>query len=434
MPNVNNMVVNYQTAALLAAIVGQATGTAQIAPVTANEFVSVAQTGLQTGYDPLMTAISQVLSRTIFSIRPYTAKFRGLMMDSQKWGNHVRKLNVVDKPFRDDDRYTLVDGQPVDQQIVCKPEVVQTNYYGQIAVEKCLTVYRDQLDVAFTGEAEFSRFISMIMQNVSDMLEQARETTARGVVNNLIAGVVQQAAAGIAPERVIHLVTEYNNATGSSLTATTVKDPANFAPFARWMFGYLKTLSDKLTNRTALFHQNFTINSVVKTIMRHTPVDRQKCYLYSPLLNTISANVLSTVFYDKYLQLMDHEDLDFFQSIEDPMSIYMTPVYTAANGTITNGTATKIENVFGVIFDEEAAGYTLINQWQAPAPFNSRGGYQNTWWHENHRYMNDFTENAIVLLLDEAPTTSGQTSSLNENRSIATDPEVTETKTKKASK
>ena len=433
MPNVNGMVVNYQTAALLAAIVGQATGTAQIAPVTANEFVSVAQTGLQTGYDPLMTAISQVLSRTIFSIRPYTAKFRGLMMDSQKWGNHVRKLNVVDKPFRDDDRYTLVDGQPVDQQIVCKPEVVQTNYYGQIAVEKCLTVYRDQLDVAFTGEAEFSRFISMIMQNVSDMLEQARETTARGVVNNLIAGVVQQAAAGIAPERVIHLVTEYNNATGSSLTATTVKDPANFAPFARWMFGYLKTISDKLTNRTALFHQNFTIGGAVKTIMRHTPVDRQKCYLFSPLLNTISANVLSTVFYDKYLQLMDHEDLDFFQSISDPMSINMTPVYTAADGTITNGSASKIENVFGVIFDEEAAGYTLINQWQAPAPFNSRGGYQNTWWHENHRYMNDFTENAVVLLLDEAPTTSGHTSSLNENRSI--EPEAVETKsTKKVSK
>lgn len=401
MANVNNMVVNYQTASLLASIVGQATGSTQTVPVTASEFVSVAQVGLKTGYDPLVTAISQVLSRTIFSIRPYNAKFKGLLMDSQKWGNHVRKLNVVDKPFRDDDRYSLTDGNAVDQQIVCKPEVVQTNYYGQIAVEKCLTLYRDQLDVAFSNENEFQRFITMIMQNVSDMLEQARETTARNALNNLIAGVVAQANASIAPERVIHLVSEYNAATGSSLDADTVKDPANFPDFARWMFGYLKTLSDRLTNRTESYHQNFVISNVKKTIMRHTPIARQKCYLFSPLLNTISANVLSTVFYDKYLELMDHENVDFWQSFTEPMAINTTAVYTAADGTITEAAAaSKIENVFGVIFDEEACGYTTINQWQQPAPFNARGGYQTIWWHENHRYMNDFTENAIVLLLD----------------------------------
>lgn len=400
--NVNTNPVNYQTASLLASIVGQATGTAQVAPVDANEFVSVAQRGLQTGYDPLMTAISQVLSRTIFSVRPYNAKFKGLMADSIRWGNHVRKLTTVDKPFRDDDRYTLVDGQAVDQQIVCKPEVVQTNYYGQIAVEKCLTIYRDQLDVAFQNADEFERFIAMIMQNVSDMLEQEREAVARGTIANLIAGTVAQAGAGIAPERVIHLVTEYNEATGSALTADTVTLPSNFPSFARWLFGYLKTLSDKLTNRTALFHQSYTANGQTSYIMRHTPIERQKCYLFSPLLNSISANVLSTVFYDKYLRLMDHEDVDFWQSVSDPMTVNVTPVYTdAALALVTNAAAQNLTKVFGVIFDEEAAGYTAINQWQAPAPFNSRGGYQNIWWHENLRYWNDFTENCVVLLLDE---------------------------------
>ena len=61
-----------------------------------------------------------------------------------------------------------------------------------------------------------------------------------------------------------------------------------------------------------------------------------------------------------------------------------------------------MSKVFGVIFDEDAAGYTVVNQWSASAPFNARGGYTNIFWHSTDRYWNDFTENAVVLLLDVA--------------------------------
>ena len=88
--------------------------------VDASNFVSVAQHALKTGYDPLMTAISQVLTRTIFAERPYTAKFTGLTKDSEQWGNHVRKLNPIDKPLEKDNRLydengdLLADGASVD--------------------------------------------------------------------------------------------------------------------------------------------------------------------------------------------------------------------------------------------------------------------------------------------------------------------------------
>ena len=63
---------------VLNAIVTQATGQAQQTPVDESSFVTVAQVGLKAGYDPLMTAISQVLRRTIFSERAYTPKFTGI--------------------------------------------------------------------------------------------------------------------------------------------------------------------------------------------------------------------------------------------------------------------------------------------------------------------------------------------------------------------
>ena len=402
---VNDMGFN-QLATVLNSIVSQATGMTQITAADETQFISVAQIGLKTGYDPLMTAVSQVLSRTIFSVRPYQAKFKGLQADAVRYGNHVRKLTTIDKAWEEDDRIKLTDGSAIDMYEVNKPEVLQTNFYGVNVYQKSLTIYKDQLDVAFSSSAEFGQFIAMIMQNAADMIEQAREETARNTVANLIAGVAYQEANSIGPSgRCINLLKVYEDQTGVSLTSATVMDPQYFAPFARWLFGYLKTLSDKMTERSILFHQSYTdSNNVNHPILRHTPLERQKCYLFSPVLNDISANVLSTVFYDKYLKLMDHEDVAYWQSITpgEEMEVTCKPSVTDSDLTpidMTNVSAVDLKNVFGVIFDEEAAGYTQVNEWSASTPLNAKGGYSNIFWHFSLRYWCDFTENAVVLLL-----------------------------------
>ena len=97
-----------QLSSVLTTIMKEATGTnAQLTPVDTSSFVSVAQTALKSGYDPQSTAISQVLSKTIFSVRPYTRKFKGLNVSNQRYGNHVRKLTAIDKPFEEDERFKL---------------------------------------------------------------------------------------------------------------------------------------------------------------------------------------------------------------------------------------------------------------------------------------------------------------------------------------
>ena len=141
----NDLTFN-QLSTVLTAITNQATGVNNIEAVDTASFISVAQTALKTGYDPLTTAISQVLSKTIFSVRPYTRKFKGLNVSNQRYGNHVRKLLTIDKPFEDDDRLKLVDGESIDQYKVNKPKVLQTNFYGANQYQKSVTIYEDQLD------------------------------------------------------------------------------------------------------------------------------------------------------------------------------------------------------------------------------------------------------------------------------------------------
>lgn len=400
---VNTMTFN-QLATVLNSIVSQATGKAQITPTDTASFVSLAKVGLETGYDPLLQAVSQVLTKTIFSVRPYSAKFKGLQADAFRYGNHIRKLVLADNEWEEDDRIKLQEGDSIDQQQVKKPKALQTNFYGENVYADHITIFKDQMDVAFTTPEEFERFISMIMGNISDRIEQANENTARACVANFIAGKTRCDAGNV-----IYLLDKYEEDTGiTGLNATNIKQPKYFAPFARWLFAYIKTLTGLMGERSYEFHKNFTINGQPFNIPRHTPYDRMKCYLYAKEINEIDANALAVTFNDKYLKFIDHEEVNFWQSIKDPTTIKAKPGYNNADGTVVQSpSAVTLERVLGVIFDEEAMGYTVINQWSAPSPFNARGGYTNYHWHFTNRYWNDYTENAVVLILDHSGSALG---------------------------
>lgn len=381
-----------QVSTILNGVMEQATGQSSLAAVNTAQFVTQAQTALKIGYDPIMNAISQVLGRTIFSVRPYTAKFRGLMRSEQQWGNHVRKINYVDKDFEDAQEWKLTDGQAIDQYTVNKPGVIQTNFYGFEVFQRHVTTFRDQLDNAFRGPDEFGQFIGGVMQNVSDQTEQAHENMSRASLANFIGGKV----AGDT-DNVIHLVTEYNAYAGTSLTADTVHAPENFEPFIKFAYARIKTIAGLMSERSQRFHVNLESGS----IMRHTPADRLKMYVLAQELNTIQTTVLSSVFNERFLSLVDYEEVNFWQSIETPGSINVQASYLQEDGTIkTADSATATEGVFAVLFDEEAIGQTTANRSVDVTPYNAAGKYWNTFFHFTERYWNDFTENGVVFLLD----------------------------------
>lgn len=381
-----------QIATILNSIVTQATGQAQITPVNGADFVTVAQTGLLAGYENLMGAISQVLSRTLISNRPYYRKFQGLEADQIRWGNHVRKINYVDRAWQDSGRLPITNGVAVDDQKPLKDEVLQTNFYGQNDYELQYTLFSNQIDTAFRGPEELAMFVAGKLQNLSDMREQKHEALARATIANLITGIL---AINNTPQ-IVPLLTEYNQITGLNLTATTVRQPANYPAFIKWVYSRLASLSAMLTERSQIYHQNVT----GKEVQRHTPMPYQRVYLYAPDRYSVEARVLADTFHDNYLRFGYTETVNFWQSIETPDSITNTPVYMKADGTLESANAPITQDaIFGVIMDMEAAGYTVVNERTTKAAYNGEGEYQNFWFKFTDRYWNDFTENAIVLLL-----------------------------------
>ena len=398
MANVNTFTFD-QVSTILASLQAQVQGVSTLANTSA-EWVSVAQATLRTGYDPVMNAISKILDRTIFSIRPYEEKFRGLEADSIRWGNHTRKLNVIDLDLEDDERFNLVDGSSIDQYEIKKPSILQTNLYGSAGFGQHITLFRDQLDTAFEGPEQFGQFLSMVTQNITDQLTQARETLARNTLNNLIQG--SDAAGGT----FVGLVTAFNTYTGASpaLTYTDIcADPALTEQFWSYACNLIMDYSRQLTERTTLHHVNPTVGGVQKLIRRHTPISDQNFFMLSGYKYLIDTMVKSRLFNDEYLAKTNSAELlNFWQSIDTPDTIdllanYMDP---STGDYAVMGAASPIAGVVAVIADKEACGYTIRRSYSQPTPLNASGNYVNLWYKQEATWWNDNTENCVVFTLD----------------------------------
>lgn len=378
--------------ALIAELHLQATGRKVLTPVSTVDFISVAQATLANGYEPVLNAISQVIGRTLVAVRPYDRKFKGLEISNDRWGGIIRKLSFADRDPISNPSFTLTEGAAVDQFVVRKPVVLETRYVGSDLWQGQYTITTKQLELAFSGPEEFARFMSGLMTHFANEREQWLEEMSRITLANFM-GALNILSTG----HVIHLLTEYNTATGLTLTSTTVRQPANFPAFAKWCYARVNTLSRMMTERSQLFQQVIT----GYPILRHTPVEDQRIFLDADLMSHMEAEVLADTYHDNYLTLADTEAVSYWQNIQSPDSISVTPVYIDATGTVvTNAANQAVSNVVGVMFDRDAVGYNIYQDTLDASPYNAKGQYYNLFNNVRIQYQNDVTEKGILLVLD----------------------------------
>lgn len=400
-----NTLTFQQSSTVLNSLVQQATGRSSVISTEA-DFISVAQTALTLGTDVIFNTLSNVLAKTIFAVRPYSASMKGLEKSLPQWGSYMRKFNIVASDWKDDDAYKYPvtydasesgnptgNGGSVDPWIINKREFIQTNFLGQSVFEDSYTIFEDQLETAFRNSEEFGQFISMITTDMSNKIELAKENLSRGLVANFIGGLLAENNAA----RVVHLLTEYNTATGGSYTATSIMLPANFAPFMKWVYARIAGIASLFKEMSVRYQT--TINS--KPVPRHTPYNKQKMYMLGQDRYMVDARVLADTFHDTYLKYADVETINFWQGIETPDKIIVKPTYTNTSGVVTTaGSAITKTGVFALLFDEDAMGWSMIHQRVLPTPINPRGEYRNMWYHMRLRCFSDNTEKGVVFLLD----------------------------------
>ena len=397
-----------QISTVLTSLVKQVTNQIVETPTNTGEFVSVGQILLRADHDAVLNAISNMVGRTLFSIRQYSAEMTGMEMDIERWGNVTRKLSIADSDWQDDPAYEYPvlfdstqnpangDGGRVDPWTIKKPDIIQTNFYGSSVYFDEMTITEDQLTTAFESPDKLGSFLTMIMTNLSNRLEQSNEIIRHGLVCNAIGAIKAEGNA----ERNIKLLTEYNNLTGESFSVQDIYHPDNFPAFVKWAFSRIAEITDQFTKRSEKFQT--VING--KHVIRHTPYEYQKVYLFSPFKRQIDSRVLADAYHDNYLKFSDNEAVSYWQSMKSPSTVNVYPAYTDSNGVLvhdtTSGNNVEVENVLGIVFDRDAMGLAITDRRVLSTPLNTKGLYRNIHVHAKQKTIFDNTEKIAIFTLD----------------------------------
>ena len=395
-----NLLTPVDVYALMNAVVSQATGRTDLAVVDTTTFASVGEIVLRTGTENTLNAISTVIGKTIFSVRPYKGKLESLRVAQQRWGGQVRKIiNLYDEAEKSDDWNTdvsqnaLADGGSVDMYKIRKPKALQLNFYGTKVLQKHITRFRDQLSLAFHNEDEFIRFIDSVMVEFSNEIELLNEAESRATLLNFMAGI---SSMGLTE---VDLVAEYNNEYGTQFTRAQLLS-TYIESFMKFVAAEIKIYSSRLTDMSTLYHANLT---GYNKIMRHTPKERQKMVMYEPIFIKTQAEVYSGLFNPEYLNIGSFEGVNYWQSQSTPTAINVKPnILDIATGASKDAeTAVDLDYVLGILFDEEACGVMPQFDYSSTTPFNSAGGYYNMYMHWRFNSYCDYTENAVLFVLGE---------------------------------
>lgn len=411
--------------AIMTALVRQATGQQNVAVTDTSSFVSAGETVMATGKENVLNSLSIVLNRTIVASRPYSRRL-ALMEETNEgaYSGRLRKISFYAKNPLPSGNYNtnlftnLKDGfghganggeSTRSQWEQHQPMAVEMNFAGCSTWQDCITIYEDQLQIAFRSPEEFARFVEGYMTEHANDIEAQREAWNRMNLLNKIGAVYD--AGG---DQVINLTAAFNekfstNYTSEELRTTYLKD------FLAFFVAEFKLASKYMTERGTHYHEDMekTVTEtdpvsgeevqVTYNILRHTPYDRQRVYLYSPLFTEAESLVLPEIFNPSYLDIStQYQEMTYWQGLENRAAVKVTPsVFNKNTGVQEAGTTADIPFLVGMITDVDG----LMTNWQVETsrstPVEARKGYRNVWTTFLRNNINDPTENCIIFTMED---------------------------------
>lgn len=376
-----------------------------------SSMITVAQAAQIYGQETLLNALALQVGRTLIAIRPYAADDFGVEVDNMMYGQISRKISYYANDFEAEQSwntavsgsgYTLKDGESVDHYKIKKQYPLEMQFGGNKVLQKHITRWLYQLDVAFRSNEDLARFIAGLSVENQNEIAMMKEARNRAILLNFIGGLYN---VGTARSKV-NLTKEYNTKHGTSYTSVQLRT-TYLKDFLAFLISHIQYDSDMMAKNTELFHLTPAKKDDLGNALhlyRHTPKSEQRLCLLAPLLYDAEANVLSQVFHDGYLKLDNYRRIAYWQSAESGKegNINVVPnQLKVADGTVETGRAVTTPYIVGIMYDRPALMSTYRLERTITTPDNAGGAYVNTYYHWANDYTNDFTENAILYYMED---------------------------------
>lgn len=362
--------------------------------VTDATFVSVGKRILSSddNIDAFYKTLVDRIGRTVLAVREYKADIADMAREPFTYGAILQKLSFKMPQAQENQTWdTLSDTPAPDPFEKMDTEFMQVFFDKWSTWETGATIPDVQLETAFTNATAMAAFIDGIFMSMYNSMELSYENTGNLARASLIASTLSTTTVSA---QVIHLVTEYNTETSSSLTpqqAKTNKDVLKYASMR------MKLISDQMVKFSDTFN---TANW-----QRQTPKERQVFELLANFESIFETYLQSDTFHNDITKLKYYKTVPYWQgsgkkwAFDDVSAINVTIPVLNAQGQET-GTKNVSENgIVAVIRDIDSCGIT-IDKRRTKSQYNPKGEYTNYWIKAEMGFFNDGSENCVVFLWD----------------------------------
>ena len=324
------------------------------------------------------------IGQVIFVNRLYAGGVPSVLMDSWEYGSVVEKISA-DMPEADEnDSWNLQDGQTYSQDTFYQPKVSAKFFNSKVTFDVKLSFTTEQVKESFSNVNELNGFISMLETGVKNSMTVKLDGLIMRTINNMT-GQILNSANGL---QKVNLLTEYNTASGQTLTANKALMDKDFLKFASLT---IKKYQARITKMSTLF------NAGGKA--RFTTTDNLHTVLLSDFADSAEVYLLSDTYHNDTVSLPNHETVPYWQgsgksyAFNDISKIDVK--IDAGNKTAKQVTQTGI---LGVMFDTNALGVSNLNQ-RTTTSYNARAEFYTNYYKMDAGYFNDLNENFVVFYI-----------------------------------
>lgn len=324
------------------------------------------------------------IGQVIFVNRLYAGGVPSVLMDSWEYGSVVEKISA-DMPEADEnDSWNLQNGQTYSQDTFYQPKVSAKFFNSKVTFDVKLSFTTEQVKESFSNVNELNGFISMLETGVKNSMTVKLDGLIMRTINNMT-GQILNSANGL---QKVNLLTEYNTASGQTLTANKALMDKDFLKFASLA---IKKYQARITKMSTLF------NAGGKA--RFTTTDNLHTVLLSDFADSAEVYLLSDTFHNDTVSLPNHETVPYWQGSGKS---YAFNDISKIDVKIDTGNKTPKQvtqtGILGVMFDTNALGVSNLNQ-RTTTSYNARAEFYTNYYKMDAGYFNDLNENFVVFYI-----------------------------------
>lgn len=389
--------------------------------VDSSTFISAGEAVLASGMDNVINSLYLLVGRLYCASREYKGKLSIVeAISTGAYSHRMAKISTYSKKALpsgnwNTDLFTNLapgftagenkdgngDPQSTKSQWEQNPPVnLEVNFGGSNVYDFSITMYEDQLKASFRNETEFANYISSVLTELNNDLEQYKEHKCRMLILNRIGADYDMVS--LRPGSVVNLTTAFNNEFGTSYTSEELRT-THLKDFLAFMVARFKIDSEYMTERSLLYHWSptKTVNGVDYELLRHTPYDKQKLVLFSPLYTKAEAYVMPTLFNPGRLTIDNFEPINYWQNINYPSSIDVIPAINDSDFKQVAGDEVKLDYVVGMIYDTDSMMLDYQVEYARSTPVEARKGFRNIWYGVSFNGISDPTEKSILYYMSD---------------------------------